>query len=410
MSLILSTPPPFGSAASRRQRWTLLMASAAIHVALLVPVALNQVTMPEWVPSERTFEVWLEMARPEPPPRIVRDPVRPVQDQRTPPTPPIIQARQRMEQTPVEPVRPVDTPPLPQPVPPAQRAQPEEQVTSVQLQSPLTPLQGTVPSPVPQPAMPSEALSGIGAPSPVAELSPVPALSVVPRPHIEAVDGPARDAPVRPLDSSNRMPSVADTPAGDTASTRDDPDAPVPRRARMTAEEEAALAAAAASGALDDAWVYRPTPGEQAGGWPPAAGGTGTGSSASAGTATFRGTPVDCTQPQMLSDIQRLSCDSAEARRIRSAIERGVQVMGTGDAEGDARNASEGQQRLNDFERRRQPLRAGVGISQGSMLGGSERGEVLDEMSGTNREVQKLQDAMRRSNAQRPPANPDDAD
>lgn len=409
MSLSLPAPPPFRNAAPARQSGALLLASVALHAAILIPVALNTVFLPQWEPNDRTFEVWIEMPIAEPVrERLIPQP-QPVSEQTAP------QATDPLQETVVEQERPL---PVAEPVRPEQQV--EQQVLQTQNRTQLQSLDRQMPQLAPLPEAvpsPSELLNNSTVASPVSPLTDMPTINMS-RPHIEAIDGPAPARDMRPLSGATSLPEVnqpqAQSSDANSRSGSDVLDAPVPRRARMTDEEEAALAAAAASGALDDAWVYRPQQGEQGGGWPPAGGGASTGGSPSsgisAGTATFRGTPVDCTQPQLLSDIQKLSCDNAEARRIRSAVERGVRVMGTGDAERDGRNASEGNQRLYDFERRRQPLRAGVGVSQGSMLGGSDRGEVLDEMSGTNREVEKLQDAMRRSNASRPPEPTNDPD
>lgn len=398
MTLSLSAPPPFRNAAPRRQRGALLLASVAIHAAVLIPIALNTVFLPQWEPNERTFELWIDMPIAEP----VRERITPkpqtVPDQRPQP----VENQALPEETKAAPVPET----VPQPV------LAEQQTLTTQKSAQLDSLERQLPQLSQQPA-PSETLDNPSPASPVTGLSGLPTVALT-RPHIEAIDGPSPARDVRPLAGAASLPDVSmpsttpDTSAqGNT--TSDDLDAPVPRRARMTKEEEAALAAAAASGALDDAWVYRPSPGETAAGTPPSGGTSGAagGSTAGSGTVTFRGTPVDCTQPQMLSDIQRLGCDSAEQRRIQSAIDRGVRVMGTGDARRDSRQSAQGDQRLNDYDRRRQPLRSGVGVSQGSMLGGSERGDVLDEMSGTNREVEKLQDSMRRSSPPRPPASDD---
>ena len=379
------------------------MTSVVFHAAVLIPIALNTVFLPQWEPNERTFEMWLEMPIAEP----VRDRMMP----RPQPVPE--QPQKEIEQTPVEQVVPQQVRPEPQPEQVQQTVRPEQQVLSNPNRSDLDSLNRQMPQLAPQPT-PSERFDDQSPSTPVSGLSGMPAVTLS-RPHIEAIDGPSPARDVRPLSGSASIPDVAapsttvDTSAASTSAS-DNMDAPIPRRARMTKEEEAALAAAAASGALDDAWVYRPSPGEAGGSNPPAGGVAGS-TVGQSGTVVFRGTPVDCTQPQMLSDIQRLSCDGANERRIRSSMERMGSIVGTGDAERDARNQSQGDQRLYDYERRRQPLRAGVGVSQGSMLGGSERGEILDEMSGTNREVKKLQDAMRRSNAPRPPApSSDDPD
>lgn len=395
MTLSLSASPPLRSAAPARQRGALLLASVALHAAILIPVALNTVFLPQWEPNDRTFEVWIEMPIAEP----VRDRIIP----RPQPVPDL--QTQPVEEPRLDPAQPEQLRPEPIPEPVQQPRPLEQQTLTQQNRTQVENLNSQMPQLVPQPS-PSEIFDETAPASPVSGLTGLPAVTIS-RPHIEAIDGPSPARDVRPLAGSASVPDVSlpstttDTSAAGSAT--DNLDAPIPRRARMTEEEEAALAAAAASGALDDAWVYRPAPGEAAGG-SPAAGGAAGNTASQSGNVVFRGTPVDCTQPHMLSDLQRLSCDSAQQRRYQSSMERMGVISGTGNAERDARQQAQGDQRLNDYERRRQPLRSGVGVNQGSMLGGSERGEVLDEMSGTNREVQKLQDAMRRSNAPRPPA------
>lgn len=390
MSLSLSAPPPpLRSAGPARQRGALLLASVALHAAVLIPVALNIVAPTRWEATNRTFEVWIDMPVPErlkPKPRELPRPITPPQAQ-----PDIIPPEQMRE----------DVMPEPRPLPVPEPVRPQQQTLSSQQQARLDAINQQMPQLAPQPepqAAPSESFDNQAPATPVTGLTALPNVNVY-RPHIEAIEGPSPARDIKPLAGSASMPSVQNqsaTAASDQTGPTDIPnDMPIPRRARMTAEEEAALAAAAASGALDDAWVYQPRPGEQAGGWgsPPAgtsAGGAGApavpsaGAGLSAGTAVFRGTPVDCTQPQMLSDIQRLSCDSAESRRIRSAIERGVQVMGTGDADRDARNTRDGQQRISDHEQRRlappasQRGNVGVEDSPANTFGTGAAGRHLD--------------------------------
>ncbi|NIJ28050.1 hypothetical protein [Brevundimonas terrae] len=398
-------PRPIPSSRGR-QRSALLLASVALHAAILIPVALNTVFIPTF-DEDNSFEVWLDMRPPEPRPEPL-----------TPPQPkPLERPQERTEQqlqdivpeTPPEPPleRPVE-PPVEQRLNPLQQAQVER-------------TERALPQVQQQRAQDTQSMDD-AAPGAISDLDTTALPNVtarITRPHIEAIDGPVsesvseiqnRSLPSVVSGQSNAANQTSQNEAADQS--RDQagaPDAPIPRRTRIDEDAEAALAAAAAGGALDDAWTYRPESGGASGGGAPAGGSSGAGGVAG-NTATQMGriyygrtTPLDCTQPQMLSDVQRLSCDSADARRIREAIERGRRVMGTGDAARDARNAAEGQQQLNDYERRRAPLRSGVGVSQGSIQGGSGQGEALDELSGTNREIRKLQDQIGASNSPRAP-------
>ena len=379
----------------------LLLASALVHIAVLVPVALNTVFIPSFQDDQDNFEVWIDMER---------DFLRPVE------TP------DRIKPKPEEQTQP-DTPPqvVPeQPKPDPQRERLIEQITAANPDITVEQLQALLPQIVEQRPEVSEALDAPPG-SAVSDLNTTALPSVVApvtRPMIEAIDGPRANAPLAPLSSAS-LPSL--NPAEQAGQTTDAqvgaPDAPIPRRARIDDDAEAALAAAAQGGALDDAWTYRPeaggsgATGGQAGGQrdPMAGQGGLAGNTATRTGRIYYGqgtTPVDCTQPQMLSDIQRLSCDSAEARRIRSAMERGVRVQGSGDDARDGQLGAQGTQRMQDYDRRRLPM--GVGVSQGSTQGGSGQGEILDEMSGTNREIRKLQEQIGASNGPRAPARGND--
>lgn len=380
MTLVLSAPPPFRKPDPRRQRVLLLLGSVAIHAAVLIPIALHTVVVPAFLDNNRTFEVWIDMARPEPRPQErpqpdIRPELRPVPDS-------------RIEQVQEQP-RPVDPPVI------EERPQPERQQATVMQQQQLQELSAQTPQLAPQ-ALPrplyAESLDAPNPLSPVDALGPVPVVTIAPRPHIEAIDGPVGDS-VRPLDANNAINNVQTEIArmANTEVVSAAPDVPMPRRARMTEEELAALAAAAASGALDDAWIYVPEGGAAGqAGQDGSAGGAGAGAAGGAAAAAsgsgdiyFRGTPVDCTQPHMLSDIQKLSCDSAEARRIQSAIDRGVRVMGTGDAARDTRMSEDAAARARAYEARRAPARGGVGVvgvedGPGSNFGMGAAGRHLD--------------------------------
>lgn len=406
MGYSLSAIPRPIPSSQGRQRSALLLASVALHAAVLIPIALNTVFIPTF-DDDNSFEVWLDMRPPEPR-EMPLSPPRPTPVDRTEPQP---------QDTLVE-------PPLEQPVEkPVER--PVEQRLDSLRQTPLE--HADRPLPQVQQQRPRDIQSMDEAvPGSVSDLDTMALPNVtaprITRPHIEAIDGPVtssvsdiqnRNLPSIVAGQSQAADQAGQNPAGEQSLDQAGaPDAPIPRRARLDEEAEAALAAAAAGGALDDVWTYRP----EGGGNPPAGGaGSPAGGSSGAGgvagnTATQgriyygRSTPLDCTQPQMLSDIQRLSCDSADARRIRESMERGRRVMGTGNAERDARNSAEGGQRLNDYERRRAPLQSGVGVSNGSIQGGSGQGEALDELSGTNREIRKLQEQIEYSNGPRSPA------
>lgn len=404
MSFSLSAPPPPVAPSSRRQRAILLAASALVHLAVLLPVALNTVSLPRFE-DNGSFEVWLDLQRDVVP--VERTP--PVVETKPLPTP-----TDQSEETPSEQVEEQER---------EQQQQIIEQIIAATPQLTDTRLSATLPELVEQPPQPSEHLS-TAPDSGVASLSNVDLPSLAPsisRPVIEAIDGPAAaNARVSPLAGSS-LPNLqpADQAGSTSEASEGAPDAPIPRRARLDAEAEAALAAAARGGALDDAWTYRPEAGGGAGAAGDAAGGLGDPMDGRQGldgnTATRTGriyygqgtTPVDCTQPQLLSDIQRLSCDSAEQRRIRQAIERGVRVQGTGDATRDGQLEALGARRMEDHEARRR-VSGGVGVSQGSMMGGSGQGEILDEMSGTNRDIRKLQEQIGASNGPRAPSPDND--
>ena len=400
-----ATPRPIPSSRGR-QRSALLLASVAFHAAILIPVALNTVFIPTF-DEDNSFEVWLDMRpaelRPEP---------------LTPPQPKTLEQPQERTEQPVQEIAPETPtePPLERPVEP-----PVEQRLNPLQQAQLERTERALPQVQQQRALDTQSMDD-AAPGAISDLdtSALPNVTArITRPHIEAIDGPVsesvseiqnRSLPSVVAGQSNAVNQSNQNEAADQSRDRAGaPDAPIPRRARIDEEAEAALAAAAAGGALDDAWTYRPESGDASGGGVPAGGSSGAGGVAG-NTATQTGriyygrtTPLDCSQPQMLSDVQRLSCDSADARRIRESMERGRRVMGTGDAARDARNAAEGNQQLNDYERRRAPLRSGVGVSQGSIQGGSGQGEALDELSGTNREIRKLQDQIGASNGPRAP-------
>ncbi len=383
-------------AAPPRQRTALLLASVALHAAILVPIALNTVFLPD-INDDRDFEVWLDLRpdRPEPvpvervPEKQVRDPRNPTADQ------------------------PQDVPETP-PVPSVERV--VEELQRINPDAPVQSLQQLAVELVEQRIQEVQDLQTPSLDRSVTDLNrnALPdVVAPVTRPTIEAIDGPSRPSEVTPLGRSN-LPNVQTAPSQstDTTDASDSAlDVPVPRRPRLDEEAERALAAAAASGVLDGAWTVQPEGGGQASGQAggQAGGGPdGNNTATRTGTIYFQGTPVDCTRPNLLSDVQRLFCDSANERRLRESMERAGRIQGTGDAERDAQLGAQGARRLYDYERRREPLRSGVGVSQGSRLGGSENGEILDEMSGTNREVQKLQDQMRASSAPRPPPREED--
>ena len=377
-------------AAPPRQRTALLLASVALHAAILIPIALNTVFLPE-INDDRDFEIWLDLRpdSPEPVP-VERVPEKQTRDTQTP----------TLQQ-------PQDTPEAP-PVPPVDRV-----VEELQRLNPDTPVQSLQQLAIELVEQRIQEVQELQAPSPdrsVADLNrnALPnVVAPVTRPTIEAIDGPSRPSDITPLGRSD-LPNVQTAPSQSTSTANPSDsalDVPVPRRPRLDEEAERALAAAAASGALDGAWTVRPEDGGQAGGQ--AGGGPdGNNTATRTGTLYFQGTPVDCTRPSLLSDVQRLFCDSANERRLRESMDRVGRIQGTGDAERDAQLGAQGAQRLYDYERRREPLRSGVGVNQGSRLGGSENGEILDEMSGTNREIRKLQDQMRASSAPRPPPPP----
>ncbi|MEG2314127.1 hypothetical protein [Brevundimonas sp.] len=407
MGYSLSASPRPIPTSQGRQRTALLLASVALHAAILIPIALNTVFVPSFV-DDNSFEVWLDMRPPEPlvtpPPRpkpVPRDRTEPQAD--ILPEPPLEQPVERPVERPIERL--------------------VEQIRNQAQQTPLERADRSLPQVQQQRPQDTQSMDD-AAPGAISDLDTTALPNVtarITRPRIEAIDGPASQA-VNDLQNRS-LPSVVEgqnreaeqvgqsQSADQSLDQAGALDAPIPRRARVDEETEAALAAAAAGGALDDAWTYRP----EGGGAPPAGGGSPAGGSSGAGgvagnTATQgriyygRSTPLDCTQPQMLSDIQRLSCDSADARRIRESIERGRRVMGTGNAERDARNSAKGSQQLYDYQRRRAPLNSGVGVSNGSIQGGSGQGEALDELSGTNREIRKLQDQIGASNGPRAPA------
>ncbi len=379
-------------AAPPRQRTALLLASVALHAAILVPIALNTVFLPD-INDDRDFEVWLDLRpdRPEPVP-VERTPEEQVRDPRNPTAD-----------------QPQDVPETP-PVPPVDRV--VEELQRINPDAPVQSLQQLAVELVEQRIQEVQDLHTPSLDRSVTDLNrnALPdVVAPVTRPTIEAIDGPSRPSEVTPLGRSN-LPNVQTAPSQstDTTDASDSAlDVPVPRRPRLDEEAERALAAAAASGILDGAWTVQPEGGGQAAGQ--AGGGPdGNNTATRTGTIYFQGTPVDCTRPNLLSDVQRLFCDSANERRLRESMERAGRIQGTGDAERDAQLGAQGARRLYDHERRREPLRSGVGVSQGSRLGGSENGEILDEMSGTNREVQKLQDQMRASSAPRPPPREED--
>lgn len=379
-------------AAPPRQRTALLLASVALHAAILVPIALNTVFLPD-INDDRDFEVWLDLRpdRPEPVP-VERTPEEQVRDPRNPTAD-----------------QPQDVPETP-PVPPVDRV--VEELQRINPDAPVQSLQQLAFELVEQRIQEVQDLHTPSLDRSVTDLNrnALPdVVAPVTRPTIEAIDGPSRPSEVTPLGRSN-LPNVQTAPSQstDTTDASDSAlDVPVPRRPRLDEEAERALAAAAASGILDGAWTVQPEGGGQAAGQ--AGGGPdGNNTATRTGTIYFQGTSVDCTRPNLLSDVQRLFCDSANERRLRESMERAGRIQGTGDAERDAQLGAQGARRLYDHERRREPLRSGVGVSQGSRLGGSENGEILDEMSGTNREVQKLQDQMRASSAPRPPPREED--
>jgi len=370
----------------------LLLASVALHAAILVPIALNTVFLPD-INDDRDFEVWLDLRpdRPEPVP-VEREPEEQVRDPRNPTAD-----------------QPQDLPETP-PVPPVDRV--VEELQRINPDAPVQSLQQLAVELVEQRIQEVQDLQTPSLDRSVTDLNrnALPdVVAPVTRPTIEAIDGPSRPSEVTPLGRSN-LPNVQTAPSQstDTTDASDSAlDVPVPRRPRLDEEAERALAAAAASGILDGAWTVQPEGGGQAAGQ--AGGGPdGNNTATRTGTIYFQGTPVDCTRPNLLSDVQRLFCDSANERRLRESMERAGRIQGTGDAERDAQLGAQGGRRLYDYERRREPLRSGVGVNQGSRLGGSENGEILDEMSGTNREVQKLQDQMRASSAPRPPPREED--
>ena len=410
MSYSLSAPTRTASASHGRQRLALLLASVALHAAVLVPIALNTVFIPEFDDAS-PFEVWLDL-QPRPEPERV---IEPPQERPVP---------QVTERTVEEPVQEPEVTPVPEKVPERQR--PVEEHLQQQQQATVATPDRALPQ-IQQPKrLESQALDNAAADT-TAALDPAAVPSINPsmqRPHIEAIDGPASQNPS--LSPTRNMPSVMPRPdetSGAGAQSQSDSqsnsasdsigaaDTPIPRRARISDEDEAALAAAAAGGALDDAWTYRPEAGGAAGGGGASGGGT-SGSGVQGNTATSTGriyyggrtTPVDCTQPQMLSDVQRLSCDSAEQRRIRSAIERGVRVMGTGNDNRDGQLGAVGNQRLQQYDVRRRPLAGGTGVPVLDTTG-SGRGAELDALSGTDREVNKIQQQIGASNGPRPPDN-----
>lgn len=410
MSFSLSAAPR--PIPATRQRTLLLMASVALHAAVLIPIALNTVFIPSFE-DESPFEVWLDMQpRPKPEPEPVRE--HPLEK----PLP------QVTERTPLEAVKEPEVIPEPEKVPERQR--PVEERLQQQQQSTLTTPDRALPQ-IQQPKRLESQSLNTGSSDTTAPLDPmaIPDVSAtLQRPHIEAIDGPASQnqslSPTRSLPSvtpkkddsagsEGQNQSAASNTASDSIGAND---TPIPRRARISDEDEAALAAAAAGGALDDAWTYRP----EAGGAAPGGGASGGGASGGGvqgNTATSTGriyyggrtTPVDCTQPKMLSDVQRLSCDSAEQRRIRSAIERGVRVMGTGNDSRDGQLGAIGGQRIQQYEERRRPLAGGTGVPVLDTTG-SGRGAELDALSGTDREVSKIQQQIGASNGPRAPAPP----
>lgn len=394
MSFSLSATPPPMPPSSRRQRGALLLASALIHVAVLVPVALNIVFLPTYNDVDHSFEVWIDMERDVPRPEPRTRPEERVLEQ------PVQEPELVPEELTVDPVR----------------EQIIEQIIAANPQITEQQLSAILPQIVEQRSQITESLDAApGSQTSELNSSTLPGLAApVTRPVIEAIDGPTANAQVAPLSSSS-LPSLQTADREGQASSQSDVgalDAPVPRRARIDDEAEAALAAAARGGALDDAWTYRP---EAGGGAAPAQGGGQTdpmsGQGGLAGnTATRTGriyygqgtTPVDCTQPQMLSDVQRLSCDSAEARRIRQAIERGVRVGGSGNASRDAQLGSVGAARMENYESLRRPASGGTGNPILNTTG-SGRGAELDALSGTNREIRKIQEQIGASNGPRPP-------
>ena len=398
MSFSLSAPPPPISPSPRKQRAMLLMASALAHIVVLVPIALNTVFIPT-LDDDTSFEVWIDMERDRPQPERER----PLTPERT--IPPEI-----TEDTPRE-----------EPMPEAERERLIEEIIAARPDFTVEQIEALLPQLAEQRPQEVERLDSAPTTS-VADLdiTALPNVSApITRPTIEAIDGPRANATLAPLSSAS-LPSIqsADQAGQTSADQLGSPDAPIPRRARIDEDALGALDAAARGGALDDAWTYRPEAGGggqsgQTGGQTDPLSGRG---GVSGNTATRTGriyygqgtTPVDCTQPQMLSDVERLSCDSAEQRRIRASVERGVRVQGTGNNARDAYLGAVGAHRMEEHEARRR-TNGGVGVSQGSMLGGSERGEILDDMSGTNREIRKLQEQIGASNGPKaPPPQPND--
>ncbi|WP_292050478.1 MULTISPECIES: hypothetical protein [unclassified Brevundimonas] len=396
MSFSLSAPPPPISPSPRKQRAMLLMASAVAHIVVLVPIALNTVFIPS-LDDDSSFEVWIDMERDRPRPE--RERLLP-QDRPIPP--------ENTEDTPRE-----------EPITEAERERLIEEIIAARPDVTVEQIEALLPQLAEQRPQEVERLDSAPTSS-VADLNitALPNVSApVTRPTIEAIDGPRANAAVAPLSSAS-LPSIqsADQAGQATEDEAGSPDAPIPRRARIDEDALGALDAAARGGALDDAWTYRPeaggggqsgqTGGQTGGQIDPLSGRGGV----SGNTATRTGriyygqgtTPIDCTQPQMLSDVERLSCDSAEQRRIRASMERGVRVQGTGNAARDANLGAVGAHRMEEYESRRR-TNGGVGVSQGSMLGGSGQGEILDEMSGTNREIRKIQEQIGASNGPKPP-------
>lgn len=258
MSFSLSAPPPPVAPSPRRQRAMLLAASALVHLAVLLPVALNTVFLPRFE-DDGSFEVWLDLQRDAVP--VERTP--PVVETKPLPTP-----TDQSEETPSEQVEEQER---------EQQQQIIEQIIAATPQLTDTRLSAALPELVEQPPQPSEHLS-TAPDSGVASLSNVDLPSLAPsisRPVIEAIDGPAAaNARVSPLAGSS-LPNLqpADQAGSTSEASEAAPDAPIPRRARLDEEAEAALAAAARGGALDDAWTYRPEAGGGAGAAGGAAGG-----------------------------------------------------------------------------------------------------------------------------------------
>lgn len=398
MSFSLSAPAPPMPPAPRNRRGLLLLASAAFHVAILTPVLLNTVFVPRFT-EDGEFEVWLEMEpRPQDRVRPRPEPREKPQTQAVKPSPePVVSEAERAEAI--------------------EKA--IEEVAQANPQASLEQLQSLAIQLVEQRAEISETLDN--APSPtVSDLNTnaLPTVSTpITRPVIEAIDGPASASQLSPIGAS-AIPNVQAAQADAQGTEKDDDeegslDAPIPRRARMDEGTEAALAAAAAGGALDDAWTYRPDAGGGgAAGGQAASAGSGGGpnghNTATRGRIYYGGstTPIDCTQPQMLSDVQRLSCDSAEARRMRASAERGVRVQGTGNAARDGQLGAVGAARIQNYESLRS-VHGGTGNPIRDTTG-SGNNDVLDEMSGTNREVRKLQEQIGASNGPRPPTRGND--